>query len=247
MTSEERKDLYKGQGSTLVLVIAKSGRGKSASLRNLPEESSYIINVMGKPLPFPGAMKRFKVGENMSYLPDAITILSKMKEVSANAKFDRCIIDDGQYVMASEFMLKAMVKGYDKFTIMAKNIWEIMTQASLLRDGLKVYILTHEEETEKERKMKTLGKLLDDKITPEGLSTIVLFADVTTSGDGRQYVFQTQSDGITSAKSPMGMFPLTIANDLWLVDQRIDEYYQGVELKDSKIDFGNLPSLKTTK
>jgi len=85
--------------------------------------------------------------------------------------------------------------------------------------------------------MKTLGKLLDDKVTPEGLSTIVLWADVVGERDSRKYIFSTQSDGVTNAKSPFDMFPSQIPNDLNKVAQRIDEYYSGIPLKQSKINF----------
>ena len=161
-----------------------------------------------------------------------------MMEVGKNEKFDSLVIDDGQYIMATEFMSNAMVKGYDKFTLMAKNIWDVLSLATKLRGGLKVFFLTHEEETNTgERKMKTLGKLLDEKITPEGLSAIVLYGDVVNDEQKRTYYFSTQSDGYTNAKSPFDMFPQKIPNDLQLISQRIDEYYQGVELKDSKLNF----------
>ena len=86
--------------------------------------------------------------------------------------------------------------------------------------------------------MKTLGKLLEEKICPEGISAIVLFAETMLKENNlREYFFTTQTDGVTTAKSPMGMFPFKIPNDLKLVSDRIDEYYQGVKLKDSKISF----------
>lgn len=242
-------ELYKGLGSTLVLVIADSGAGKSTSLRNLPPEHTYIINVMGKLLPFPGAPMKYQVGKNMEYQASAPFITDSMKTQAKKIEIDHIVIDDATYIMTTEFMQKAMIPGWDKFTLMAKNIWDIMTTASYLRDGLKVFVLAHEDYTAgivPKRRMKTLGKLLEDKVTPEGLSTIVLFGGVTAE-EKPEYFFQTQSDGITTAKSPMGMFPARIPNDLWLVSQRIDEYYRGVELKDSKIDFGTLPGRKTTK
>ena len=85
--------------------------------------------------------------------------------------------------------------------------------------------------------MKTLGKLLDDKITPEGLSTIVTYGDVMVEGGKRVYYFATQSDGTTNAKSPFGMFPDKIPNDIRKMSDRIDEYYQKVDLKHSKNNF----------
>lgn len=241
--SQAAVDMYKGGKSILSLIIGRSGRGKSTSLRNLDPETTFIISVIGKPLPFPSGIK-YVDGKNTITQANADTIRRIMKQVSddknpdGSYKFNALVIDDGQYIMATEFMDKAMVKGYDKFTIMARNIWEILVLATKLRPGLKVYFLTHEEETPSgERKMKTLGKLLDDKITPEGLSTIVLYSDVIGERDNRKYIFTTQSDGFTNAKSPFGMFPSQIPNDLRMVSDRIDEYYSGIGLDKSKIKF----------
>jgi hypothetical protein len=147
--------------------------------------------------------------ENMHIGADGPAIRKKMLDISQHKnEFKFIVIDDAQYIMATEFMDKAMVKGYDKFTLMARNIWEILVLSGKLRPDLKVFFLAHEEEMATgERKMKTLGKLLDDKITPEGLAAIVLYSDVIGNKDNREYVFTTQSDGYTNAKSPRGMFP----------------------------------------
>jgi len=230
-------NMYKGQKSILVMVIGKSGRGKSTALRNLDPDSTFIISVIGKPLPFQNGLK-YVDKVNCLTQSNADTIRRIMKTVSDDPKFNSLVIDDAQYIMCHEYMDKALVKGFDKFTVMARNIWEILILATKLRPGLKIYFLTHEEETTSgERKMKTLGKLLDDKITPEGLSTIVLYSDVVGERDARKYIFTTQSDGFTNAKSPYGMFPSQIPNDLRKVSDRIDEYYSGVGLDKSKIKF----------
>lgn len=234
-------ELYKGHGSIPIMVIGESGRGKSTSLRNLPPDETFIINVMGKPLPFPGAFGKYKVGVNTANINSGPFIGEKMKEVSSKMPhIKHLVLDDVQYIMATEFMDKVMVKGYDKFSIMAKNIWDILTTAALLRDGLKVYVLCHEESFSEGgisvRRMKTLGKLLAEKISPEGLCTIVLFSEVQISDKGSTYLFKTQNDGITTAKSPMEMFPVEIPNDLNLVSQRIDEYYSGVTLQETKLN-----------
>lgn len=237
--SNNAEEIYRGMKSPLIMVIAKSGRGKSTSLRNLDPSITSLINILGKPLPFPRGVQ-YKEKENMLVSTDPATILKYMKYVSEDPKMShirQLVIDDGHYVMATEFMNKSLEKGYDKFTSMAKNIFNIIMMATKLRPTLKVFFLTHEEDTGTERKIKTLGKLLDDKVTLEGLSTIVLFGEVEAEETRRKYYFATQSDGQTTAKSPYDMFPVMIPNDLKLVSDRIDEYYSGVELKDSKLDF----------
>ncbi len=233
-SAQAATDMYAGSKSMLIMIIGKPGRGKSYSVRNLPPDHTHFINVMGKPLPFPKGL-RYKEKDNLTVTADPNNIRRVMQEASRNPNINYLVIDDAQYVMATEFMDKALVKGYEKFTVMARNIWEILVLATKLRGSLKVFFLAHEEDTGSERKMKTLGKLLDDKISPEGLSTVVLYADVSGDKDNREYFFTTQSDGITNAKSPFEMFPARIDNDLLKVAHRIDEYYQEVELKDTKI------------
>ena len=234
--SENATSMYKGAKSDLILIIGKSGRGKTTSMENLPPDQTHLISIMGKALPFMNAMD-YVEGVNLTVSSDPQRIQMQMKKVAQDQSVNYLVIDDNQYVMATEFMDKALVKGYDKFTIMARNMWNILTLATKLRPGLKIFVMTHEEDTGTERKMKTLGKLLDDKITCEGLATIVLYADVSGEKDNRRYFFTTQSDGMTNAKSPRGMFPYQMPNDLKKVADRMDEYYNKVKLENSKISF----------
>lgn len=218
------------------MVIGESGRGKSYSLRNLDPSTTFLVNVIGKILPFPSGLD-YQLGTNMLISYDSSSICRQMLDTSRNSAFSTLVIDDAQYVMAMEFMSKALIKGYDKFNQMGQNFWNILTLAPKLRGGLKVFLLCHEEDSGSKRKMKTLGKMLDDKGTPEGLSTITLWSEVLVTEGRRRYYFETQSDGITNAKSPSGMFPAQIPNDLALVSKRIDEYYQKVPLENTKLNF----------
>lgn len=238
MTPDEIKALnekYKGQRSTLALIIGASGTGKTTSIETLDPKETFLVNVMGKRLPFPSE-EEYVEGKNMVTSASASEILAsleKFKDYNHMPEIKNFVIDDGQYIMATEFMQKIRVTGYEKWNQMAEGIWKILVSASKERGGLKVFFLTHDEtvvvgSTVTEKKMKTLGKLLDDKLTPEGLSTIVFFSGVSVGEPGkpREYYFQTQHDGIAPAKSPRGMFPLLIANDLDTVGKRIDEYYE---------------------
>jgi len=230
---------YQGAHSRLTLVIAASGKGKSTSLRNMDPSTTFLINVLGKELPFPKA-RHYIEGTNMETTRNAAQIREKLKSVSKDhPEFTDIVVDDLHYVMAGEFMDKAMQKGYDKFTMMARNIYDILVTANELRPGLNVFMLTHEEETTGgARRMKTLGKLLEEKITPEGLATIVLWGESVREDGGRnRYFFSTQTDGSTGAKSPMEMFPPEIDNDLAKVSERIREYYDDVSLAKSKVKF----------
>lgn len=204
-----------------VLIMGESGSGKSASLRNFEPEEIGIFNVAGKPLPF---RKRLMTLDNAGYQ----TISTELAAHSLR----RYAIDDSQYLIAFEFFAHAGEKGYDKFTAMALNFYNLIQLVKLYTPpDCIVYFLHHVETSydsggNKRLKAKTIGKMLDEKLTVEGLFSIVLLCQ--SDSTGRHY-FQTQAGGNSTAKSPMEMFPPEIDNDLKLVDKTIREYY-GMEV-----------------
>lgn len=224
--------------SNLVGVVGGTGTGKTTALRTLPPEETFIINVVGKPLPFKGWKAKFPAVEKKDgklvgryySTDDSEKICTALRTISEEMpKIKHIIIDDSQYLMSNEFMKRAKEKTYDKFTDIGKHMWDVLNTARTLRENLKVFILTHDELMKEGdiRKMKTIGKLLDDKITLEGLFTVVLFTYVTKDTDTNKirYQFITQTDGSTTAKSPEGMFDtLLIDNDLKFVADAIDKY-----------------------
>lgn len=196
-----------------VLILGESGSGKSASMRNFKPGEVGIINVSGKPLPFRNQLKTVNTD---SYDDIVKTIIA--------AKAKAIVIDDAQYLMANEFMRTAKVTGYQKFTDLALNFWKLIQVVinNLPHDKI-VYFMAHvERDANGNEKMKTIGKLLDEKITIEGLFTVVL----KTVVQDRNYQFATQTNGQDTVKTPMGMFSdLLIENDLKMVDETIREYY----------------------
>jgi ABC-type dipeptide/oligopeptide/nickel transport system ATPase component len=223
--------------STLVGIVGQSGTGKSTSIETLNPKETVIINVSNKPLPFKGWKSNYtqgKLSEGANYISTdvAATIVQALKYISDNRpEIKYVIIDDLQYLMSFEFMAKAKEKGFEKFTDIGKNTFDVLNASRQLRDDLIIFAIYHEESTSEnfnpKRKIKTIGKLLDDKITLEGLFTIVFFTEVKIEEDQRpHYYFVTQTDGVTTAKSPRGMFDeLLIPNDLSFVSTKINEYY----------------------
>lgn len=225
-------------------IVGESGSGKSTSLRNLNPEETFIINVAGKNLPIPGYKKNYK-----SLVQDPVTkkytgnlynsssvekIGQAIKVVSATMPhIKQIIIDDSQYLMAFEAMDRAGEKGYEKFTQMAQHFFSVLKESMGAREDLKVFILAHSENIgdalNPSYKIKTLGKMIDNMITVEGLFTYVLFTTKVKNDDGViEYKFITNSDGTTTAKTPMGCFDsVMIDNDLDYVIKRIDEYNEG--------------------
>ena len=201
----------------LVYILGRSGTGKSYSLRNFPKDKLAVINVQGKMLPFKGASAIEQTPtDNSANIIKALDIYAH--------DYNSIVVDDYQYVMSNEFMRRSAEKGYDKFTEIARHAWDIANKVRSLPDDVIVYILCHtDRDDDGNEKIKTIGRLLDEKICLEGMSTIVLKTNVS---DG-QYSFLTQNNGKDTVKSPAGMFPTyAIDNDLWYVDQKIRNYYE---------------------
>lgn len=219
--------------STSILIIGESGTGKSTSIQLLDPAETFILAVVKKPLPFKHAYKKAVKNTdgvlegNYSVVDQYDTIISLIQHISKKRpEIKTIIIDDFQYIMANEFMRSAQEKGYQKFTDIAAHTWEILNSVQYCRDDLNVFMLTHSQEDNNGKyKAKTIGKMLDEKISLEGLFTVVLHTLVI---DGK-HVFLTQNDGTHLAKSPVGMFPTKfIPNDLQAVKSAIDNFYTDI-------------------
>ena len=196
-----------------VLILGESGSGKSASLRNFDASEIGVFNVASKPLPF---RKKLNKVDGATY--------RTINKVFAEPKLKAYVIDDSQYLMCFEMFDKVKETGYGKFTDCAKNFYDLIQNIiKHTPEDCIVYFLHHTETTETGKvKAKTQGKMLDNQLTLEGLFSIVLMC-VT---DGKEHKFITQSDGFTTAKSPMEMLPAEMDNDLKAVDTAIREYYE---------------------
>lgn len=207
--------------SIATMVLGQSGTGKSTSLRNMKPTETLLIQVIPKPLPFRSKeWKPVKDGGNIIVASQSADICAAMRKTSRPI----IVVDDLQYLLATEFMDRAHEKGYDKFTEMARHYYDVLTCACNLPANKRVYLLSHTDTSETGQvKAKTIGKLLDEKITVEGLVTIVLRTHVING----QYVFSTRNSGSDTVKTPLGLFEDEhIPNDLMAVDQAIATYYE---------------------
>lgn len=204
-----------------ILIIGESGNGKSSSMRNHSDgENILVIQSIDKQLPFKNKITKI-VSDNYEKIKE------EMKKTSA----DIIVLDDVQYLMSNEFMRRATEKGYDKFSEIAQGFWDLVNSIKDLPANKRVYLLGHTQCDDRgTERFKTIGKLLDEKITIEGMFTIVLKAVVNDS----RYCFTTQTNGSDTVKSPIGMFDsVLIENDLKYVDEKICNYY---EIGDFKSD-----------
>jgi hypothetical protein len=215
--------------SIATMILGQSGTGKTTSLRNMKPDDVLLIQAVKKPLPFRSKewVPCTKANPSGSILVTdcAPTIVGAMQRTPKPI----IIIDDFQYILANEFMRRVLdpAKGneaFAKYNEIAKNAWDILMCAGRLPDSTRVYILAHTQEDESGHvKAKSIGKLLDEKITMEGLLTIVMRTAVING----QYLFSTQNSGLDTVKTPLGMFDEPhIPNDLASVDKCIADYYE---------------------
>lgn len=208
-----------------VLVIGRSGSGKTYSLKNFKAGEIGVISVEKGRLPFKTDIKVARVpkdptgGEAKDAAQLSAAKYSWIMRTIKSAKMKTVVIDDSQYLLVNELFDRANERGYDKFTSMAQKFRDLIHFVNDLDDENKiVYFLHHSEaDTDGREKVKTIGKMLDEKLTVEGCFDIVLFC--------QDHKFFTQSNGQSTAKSPEDMFELEIPNDLKAVDEAIRAYY----------------------
>lgn len=225
-----------------IAIVGESGTGKSTSLRNLNPEETFIISTTGKPLPFRGWKKKYSPikisaeGISGNYFTSSkwdqiLKILQIVDKKMPHIK--QVIVDDFQYVLSYEFVDRATETGYQKFSELAQHAMEILRYSEKMRDDCKMIFLTHSENVgdamNPKYVIKTVGKLLAEKVTLEGLFTYIFFTRVSEGADSRmEYKLLTNSDGTCVAKTSYGMFEeMEIDNDLNEIIKVIDEYNEG--------------------
>lgn len=201
-----------------VLIYGRSGTGKSRALLNFAEDEIFFVNVIRKKLPF---RKKFKYEYQSDSAKSIKAGLKKMPTKTA-------VIDDAGYLQTNTFMRghsapKAGSNSFDLYNAIADDFWELIEFIkNELPEDVIVYIIMHELTNDYGlTKLRTIGKLLDEKVCIEGMVTIAL----RCMCDGTKHYFRTQNDGNDITKSPEGMFELEIENDLKTVDTAIREYW----------------------
>ena len=208
----------------LVLIYGKSGSGKSRSLKGFSEDEIFLINVEGKRLPFKRKFTYQIVTDSYE------TIIQKLTGMAAKTKIKTVIIDDAGYLLTNNFMRghaggRKGAQVFDLYNDLADNFWGLFKFIkNKLPNDIIVYLIMHEDTNDNGMtKLKTIGKLLDDKACLEGMVTVCLRC---MSEDGKHF-FRTKTDGFDITKSPEDMFECDeIENDLKFVDDKIREYYE---------------------
>ncbi|GAB3975559.1 AAA family ATPase [Spirosoma terrae] len=224
-----------------LLVIGRSGTGKSTSVRALNPNETFVINVAKKQLPFKGSKTLytdFILGEdkksstgNLFNTDNPKNIQGALKHINEfRPDIKNIVIDDMQYVMTNEYMRRSKEKGFDKFVEMSSNMFNTISMLNELRGDLMIVCMFHpdvdtDETGNRMIQAKTIGKMFDKYVTLEGLFAIVLYTFSRRGESKMEYGFTTQNSGQNTGKSPEGMFEAEeIPNDLQLVRDMIWAY-----------------------
>lgn len=210
-----------------VMIMGKSGSGKTYSLKQFNKDEVSVISVEKGRLPFKTEIKPIRIPESFnndeikSYAQLNAAKYSWLQMAIKSAPTKAVVIDDSQYLMANELFDRSKEKGYDKFTDLAANFRNLIHFINNLNQDDKIVYFLHHSEPDSDglAKVKTVGKMLDEKLVVEGCFDIVILCDNKT--------FVTQSDGRSTAKTPEDMFEsIEIPNDLKAVDVAIRKYYE---------------------
>ena len=231
-----------------VLILAKSGFGKSTSIGEIPElglkgldpKTTYLISCVNKPLPFRGANKKFVVttpnnptGGNRVITNDA-EVVAKIINMLAKSPYKNIVLDDMNYMAQDYYMKNALKGGWDTPKKIGYNTGLVFDAINAVPEDKNIICLAHYEEYKDKNgdsisyKYKSTGNMVDSYITPEGKFEIVLYGKASYDEKEKKSIreFVTNDDGVYPAKSPIGMFDLYIPNDLGLVVDKITEYYE---------------------
>src|SRR5574344_120476 len=220
-----------------ILVLAKSGFGKSTSIGEIPElnlkglnpKETYIISCVNKPLPFRGANSKYIITD-VNNIAKVITMLA-----NPNSPFKNIILDDMNYMSQDYYMKNALKGGWDTPKQIGYKMGLVFDAINEVPEDKNIICLAHYEEYKDKNgdsisyKYKSTGSMVDSYIVPEGKFERVLYGKASFDAKEKKSIreFVTNDDGIYPDKYPVGMFDLYIPNDLGLVVDKVQEYYKG--------------------
>ena len=222
-----------------VIILGKSGTGKSSSIKTLNPKDTIILNVLGKKLPFKGSSSLYnKDNKNLFRVDDYAQTINMLNTIDKNAThIHNVILEDCIYIMRKEYFKRAKETGYGKYTELAMHFQQIISTIENMREDINVFLILHSEDVQSDKttisyKVSTIGQLLDSQYNPVEVVPMVLYSSVKYDDKGiASYGFYTHRfmDGMIEipAKSPADMFEEDfIPNDLGIVVNAMKEYYE---------------------
>lgn len=223
--------------ANVILLLGKSGTGKSTSIKTLNPDETIIVNVLGKRLPFKGSSSLYnKEKKNMFRLEDYTNVIKLLEQVDKLPNIKNVIIDDSIYIMRKEYFNRAKETGYGKYTELAQHFQQIISLCEKMKEDINVFLILHSEDIQSDNtivgyKVSTIGKLLDNQYNPVEVVPMVLYSSVKYDDKGNAiygfYTHRTKEGSVEiPAKTPDGMFEDDfIPNDLGLVVKTMNDYY----------------------
>lgn len=145
-----------------ILVLAKSGFGKTTSLGSIPElgikglnpEETYLISVVNKPLPFRGSASKYKVTTPSKITEGNRIISNDAKEIasiiqtlsSADCPYRNIVLDDMNYISQDYYMKNALKGGWDTPKAIGYGMGLIFDAINSIPDNKNMICLAHYEE-----------------------------------------------------------------------------------------------------
>lgn len=223
--------------ANVVMILGKSGTGKSTSIKTLNPSETIIINVLGKRLPFKGSSSLYnEEKKNLFQIEDYTTLINLLNACNTQPHIKNIILDDAIYIMRKEYFKRAKETGYGKYTELAQHFQQIVSACENLRGDINVFMILHSEDIQSEKtivgyKVSTIGQLLDNQYNPIEVVPMVLYSAIKFDEKGKPtYGFYTHAamEGSIQipAKTPDEMFEDDfIPNDLGAVVKAMNEYY----------------------
>jgi len=221
-----------------IIVLGKTGTGKSTSIKGLNPKETVVINTLKKRLPFKGSASLYNAeNKNLFNLEDYQQVISYLQSIGDKAKHVKnVVLDDSIFVMRKEYFKRAKETGYGKYTDLAAHFQQIISTCENLRDDLNVFFMLHSEDVVSDGtivgyKVATVGKLLDSQYNPIEVVPMVLYSAIKYDEKGNAnygfYTHATKEGNVEiPAKSPADMFEEDfIQNDLGYVVTKMNEYY----------------------
>ena len=224
--------------ANVVMLLGKSGTGKSTSIKTLDPNETIIVNVLGKRLPFKGSNSLYsKEKKNMFRLDDYTHVVKLLEQVNTISSIKNVVIDDSIYIMRKEYFTRAKETGYGKYTELAQHFQQIVSLCEKMREDINVFLILHSEDITSDNtttgyKVSTIGKLLDTQYNPIEVVPMVLYSSVRYDDKGNAtygfYTHRTKEGSVEiPAKTPDGMFEEDfIPNDLGVVVKAMNSYYE---------------------
>ena len=225
--------------ANVVMLLGKTGTGKTTSIRTLNPKETVIINVLGKKLPFRDSGNIYSAeNKNLFRIDDYQQMINLLQACDKQPNIKNIILDDCIYIMRKEYFKRAKEAGYGKYTELAQHFQQIISTCEQMREDINVFMILHSEDVQSDKttvgyKVSTIGQLIDNQYNPMEVVPMVLYSAIRFNDKGKPiYGFYTHAtmEGTIQipAKTPAEMFTEDfIPNDLGEVVKAMNEYYGG--------------------